>query len=568
LATQEFSLGVGSDAHEAAMARFERSNGVRRLWARDASLWTGGDEASWLGWLDLPEAPRAQLDELRTLADAARREGVRDVVVLGMGGSSLCPDVLSRSFAPGAGRPRVLVLDSTVPAQIAALDGALDLDRTWFVVSSKSGGTIEPNSHLAWFHARCVEQLGADEAGRRFVAITDPGSSLEQVARERGFRATVAGIPSVGGRFSALSAFGLLPAALQGIDLDDWLGRARAMARACGADVPARENAGVALGVAIGALAATGRDKLVLAISPALATLGGWLEQLVAESTGKHGTGVVPIDGEPLPAPGHAGDDRLFVYTRVASAPDAAQDAAALALEAAGLPVIRIGIDEPRDLAGEMFRWEVATAVAGAVLGIDPFDQPDVESAKVEARALMAAYERDGALPDAVPLLDTGEVALYGDPGLTAEPELERALTQHLSRARPGDYLAINAFVAMDPANAAPLERLRRALGRQLGLPTTLGYGPRFLHSTGQLHKGGPDRGVFLTLTADDAHDLPVPGQAWTFGVLKQAQALGDHAVLCERGRRALRVHLRAGRDVAGALDRLAGHVERALAAL
>ncbi|MEE2664029.1 MAG: transaldolase [Myxococcota bacterium] len=563
MATQRLELGVARNVFEAAIARFESKDGVRRLWERDASLWTDADEASWLGWLDLPEAPASELEPLHSLARSARDEGIRQVVVVGMGGSSLCPDVLAHSFEPAPGYPRTLVLDSTVPAQIAALEAALDLPRAWFVVSSKSGSTIEPNSLFAYFYARAVECFGEREAGARFIAITDPGSRLETVARECRFRASVPGVASVGGRFSALSAFGLLPAALQGLDLGDWLGRAREMARACGPGVPTRDNPGALLGLAIGALAAAGRDKLVLAISPGLSALGGWLEQLVAESTGKHGRGIVPIDGGTLPTPDEAGDDCLFVYTRLASAPDAAQDAAIAALEAAEVPLVRIDVDQPLDLAAELFRWEVATAVAGAELELNPFDQPDVEAAKVAARSLMTAYQRDGSLPDTAPLRVEAGFTAFADEALGDPPDLEAAIARHFARTGPGDYVAINAYLERNDANAALLGRMRQTLARKLGVPTTLGYGPRFLHSTGQLHKGGPNTGVFLQLTSDDASPLAIPGQGYSFGVLKQAQSLGDFAVLCERGRRALRIHLAS--DVTSALEELAKRIEHAL---
>lgn len=563
---QTFALGAAGAAADRALAELARADAGRRLWQRDASLWTASGEERWLGWLALAEdspATRATVAACERVASRARELGLAHTLIMGMGGSSLCPDVLARSFPAAAGHPSTLVLDSTVPAAVEAAAARIDPARTAFVVASKSGGTIEPNAFCAFFWERAVRALGERAAGERFVAITDPGSSLERLARERGFGAVVAGLPDVGGRFSALSAFGLVPAALQGLDVADWLARARAMARACGPDVAADANPGLRLGAAIGALAAAGRDKLTLAISPAIASFGGWLEQLVAESTGKRGRGVVPIDGEPLPAPDRAGDDRLFVALRLASAPDAAQDAALDALEAAGQPVVRIELDDARDLAGEIFRFEVATAIAGAVLGVDPFDQPDVESAKVEARALMAAYERDGALPSPAPLVRDGELAAFADPALGEVRTLDDALARHLARAARGDYVAINAWVAMDAAHGAALARLRDAVARATRVPTTLGYGPRFLHSTGQLHKGGPDRAVVLQVGAACARDLAVPGAAYSFGVLARAQAQGDFAVLVERGRRALRVELPGRESPSGDIDDLALRIAR-----
>jgi transaldolase/glucose-6-phosphate isomerase len=560
--TQTLNLGTASALFSSAERDFAASRGTARLWARDASLWTGTDEADWLGWLDLTDPSPEDVAPLQAIARDAAQEGIRQVVVMGMGGSSLCPDVLAQTFEPAEGHPRVSVLDSTVPEQLTALERTIDWARTWFVVPSKSGGTIEPNSFLAYFYERAREQLGGPP-GRHFIAITDPGSSLEARARELGFRSIVPGIPSVGGRFSALTAFGLLPAALQGIDLQDWLARAHPMATDCGPEVPVADNPGAQLGLAIGALAAAGRDKLSVVLSPPLAALGAWLEQLIAESTGKAGLGVVPIDGGFLPESDAAAADSLFVYVRLATAPAPSQDAAIEALLALGAPVVRIEVADPRDLAAEFFRWEFATAVAGAVLGINPFDQPDVESAKQEARSLMDEFEASGGLPETAALLEEDGIEVTADPNLEHVHELEAAIAAHFRRVGRGDYVAINAYLAMSPENQRALSRLRDLLTQRLGVPTSVGFGPRFLHSTGQLHKGGANNGVFLQLTADDPRDLPVPGQAYSFGVLKQAQALGDFAVLSQRGRRALQLHLPAASPAE--LEALILRVERAI---
>ena len=560
--TQTLTLQSASQRYAAAADRFAAADGTKRLWQRDATLWTGADEADWLGWLHPTQPEERELAPLRALAAEARNEAIEQVVVMGMGGSSLCPDVLAETFAPADGYPRVRVLDSTVPGQITSLRDEVEGTKTWFVVPSKSGGTIEPNAFLAYFFEQARQEWG-DEAGARFIAITDPGSSLEARAASLGFRAVLHGIPSVGGRFSALSAFGLLPAALQGIDLNTWLEPARAMARACGPEVALADNPGAQLGVAIGALALGGRDKLALVLSPGLRALGAWLEQLVAESTGKNGRGVVPIDGGPLPAPGDAGEDRLFVYVRLAEAPDLDQDAAVQALSDTGQPVIRIDVARASDLAGELFRWEFATAVAGAVLEVNPFDQPDVESAKREARALMTAYEETGSLPERAPLLRDGARAFFADRALSASPDAPSLIASHFARAHAGDYLSLNVYLPMEPVATRSLERLRTVLANTLGLPVALGFGPRFLHSTGQLHKGGANNGVFLQLTAEDPADLSVPGQRYSFGVLKQAQARGDFDVLCERGRRILHIHLPA--LTAAALDELVDEIARSL---
>lgn len=546
------ALGDYEKDVELALDDWRRDDRVRRLWAADASVWTNADEARWLGWLGMPAQGGAlDADLVARLRTHVEKESIAHVAVLGMGGSSLCPDVLSRTFGEATharGKPLLHVFDSTVPAFIRSAVARLDVARTLFVVSSKSGSTIEPNTLFAWLHDAVTTQLGADRAAARFVAVTDPGSSLERLAKEKGFAGVAHGIPEIGGRFSALSPFGLLPGALMGLDTDDFLARARAMATACGPDVAPADNPGVRLGLAMGVLAGLGRDKLTCVISPAIASLGAWLEQLIAESTGKHGHGIVPVGDEPVAAPDRYGDDRLFAYVRLASAPSPEQDAAVDALEAAGHPVVRMEMEDPRDLGAEFFRWEIAVAVAGAVLDIDPFDQPDVEAAKVAARDLMNAYEKEGTLPRLEPVLEQDGVALFSDPEVAPAAKrsksLRDALAAHLGRLGPGDYFAINAYLDSSDANEADLQAVRLGVREQHRVATTRGYGPRFLHSTGQLHKGGPNSGVFLQLTADDADPLPIPGERYSFGVLAHAQAQGDFQVLVERRRRALWLHL------------------------
>jgi transaldolase/glucose-6-phosphate isomerase len=539
-----------------------------RLWRRDASLWTGADEARWLGWLDGPARERAEAGARRALAEAARRDGIRHVLLLGMGGSSLCCEVLARTFGAAPGAPELVVVDSTVPGQVLAAEAQVDLGRALVVVSSKSGSTLETDVLSRHFFERLRERLGAGAAAARFVAITDPGSSLEQRARAEGWRAVVAGVPEIGGRFSALSPFGTAPAALLGVDLDDLLARAERMARACGSDSPPERSPGVALGLALGALAQRGRDKLTLVASPGLASLGAWLEQLVAESLGKLGRGIVPVDGEPLAAPDRYGDDRAFVYVRLASAPAPEQDAGVEALARAGQPVLRIDVESPAELGAEFFRWEIATAVAGARLGVNPFDQPDVEAAKVAARRLTARYEESGTLPEGEALVREGALEAHADARNAAALDattLRRLVASHLARLRPGDYFAVNAFVERSEAAERELAGLRRAVRDASRAATAVGFGPRFLHSTGQLHKGGPNTGVFLELTAHDPRDLDVPGRKIRFGALKDAQALGDFEVLCERRRRALRLHVADGDALAG-LARIRQLVESVLA--
>jgi len=536
---------------EAAEQDWQRGGKVARLWARDATLWTGADEARWMGWLDIARRQLADLAPLETLAREVRQAGFRDALLIGMGGSSLGPEVLAITLGPSAGHPRLHVIDSIDPAQVARLERRLDLDRALFIVSSKSGSTLEPNILLQYFFDRARQRLG-DRAGSRFVAVTDPGSSLEQAAARDGFWRVFPGVPAIGGRFSALSNFGLVPAAVMGLDVTRLLQRADGMAHACGPDVPVPDNPGVRLGLALGAACLAGRDKLTLVASPALASLGAWLEQLVAESTGKLGRAIIPVDGEPLAAPESYGADRVFAYTRFTARPDAAQDAAMDRLEAAGHPVVRIDVGDLYDLSAEFFRWEIATAVAGAVLGINPFDQPDVEASKGVTRRLTEAYEQTGSLPAESPMLEDAGLRFFADStnaaALTAASggasSARALLDAHLSRVRPGDYVALLAYVDMSEAHTRALQEVREVIFNRARTATALGFGPRFLHSTGQAYKGGPNTGVFLQITCDDARDLPVPGRRYTFGVVKAAQARGDFEVLASRGRRALRVHL------------------------
>jgi transaldolase/glucose-6-phosphate isomerase len=542
---------------------------MARLWKGDATLWTGKDEDRWVGWLRIIDQQRARREEFGRMASDVSLAGFTSVVVLGMGGSSLCPDVLARTWGHVPGFPRLLVMDSTLPAQVRALERQIDLRRTLFVVASKSGTTLEPAVLLSHFLDRAKGMLGAD-AGSRFVAITDPGSELEKVAQREGFRRVLHGLPSIGGRFSALSHFGMAPGAAMGVDVPRMLDRAALMAEACAADVPADRNPGLVLGAVMAAAARSGRDKLTLVAAPPIAALGAWLEQLVAESLGKHGLGVVPVAGEALGTPRSYGDDRLFVQIRLASAPSADQDKGVAALERAGFPVVRIDVASPDDLGQEFFRWEMATAVAGAVLGVNPFDQPDVEAAKVAARRVTAAYEQAGALPPESPALEGDGLRLFADPanaaalGAAAREQTPAGwLRAHLGRLGERDYFALNAFLEMSPEHDAVLRGVREAVRQGRKVATTLGYGPRFLHSTGQLHKGGPPSGVFLVLTADDAERLPIPGRRFDFGVLARAQARGDCDVLAERGRRILRVHL--GSDVRAGLRALERALQRAI---
>jgi len=547
---------------------WDAADGTRRLWARDATLWTGGDEARWLGWLDVIEHQRHALPQILAFADEVAREGFTRALLLGMGGSSLAPEVFAMTLGvvPG-GHPRLAVLDSTDPAQVREALAAGDPRTTLVIVSSKSGSTLEPDI----FKAAALDHMRAalgDGAGEHFVAITDPGSKLESEARHDGFCAVFAGAPGIGGRYSALSNFGLVPAALMGADVARLLDEAAAMRDACRPGHSAAHNPGVALGVRLGTMALHGRDKLTLIASPGIADLGAWLEQLLAESTGKHGKAIIPVDREHPAAAEAYGDDRVFVYLRLEHAADPAQDRAVEALERAHQPVIRIGLTSEYAIAQEFFRWEFATAVAGSVMAIHPFDQPDVEASKVATRALTDAYEKSGALPAETPLWSGEGVRLHADPAHAAKlgsPDtLAGWMRAHLALAGRGDYVALLAYVHMTEAHETALRTTRHRIRDAKRVATCLGFGPRFLHSTGQAYKGGPASGVFLQITCDDANDFAVPGRRYSFGVVKAAQARGDFAVLTGRGRRALRVHL--GPDVAAGLATLDAAVRDALA--
>ncbi len=559
-------------AVKATLEDWKANNKVQRLWAGDASLWTNTDEAKWLGWLGIVEEQLAKRKSFQQIAEEIRKAGFTHALLLGMGGSSLCVEVLELTFGKIDGYPKVLVLDSTDPAQIKTVESKLDLAKTIFIVSSKSGSTLEPNIFKEYFYERVKQVVGAAEAGKHFIAVTDPGSNMQKVAEASGFRHIFFGLPSIGGRYSALSDFGAIPGAIQGIDVGKLFDRAEKMVRACGASVPADQNPGAILGATLGTLAKGGRDKLTIFASPGISDLGAWLEQLIAESTGKEGHGIIPVDREQVGAPDVYGNDRVFAYLRLETAPDAKQDAAVATLESAGQPVIRITVPEIYDLGQEFFRWEIATAVAGSVIGINTFNQPDVEASKIETRKLTDAYEKSGSLPAESPVLEDGGIKLFTDEKNAAalkqaagsDATLAGYLRAHLNRLRAGDYFAVLGYIERNEAHTVQLQALRHAVRDKRRVATCLGFGPRFLHSTGQAYKGGPNSGVFLQITCDDAADLAVPGHKYTFGIVKAAQARGDFQVLADRNRRALRVHL--GADVAAGLAKLRQAIQQALA--
>jgi transaldolase/glucose-6-phosphate isomerase len=530
---------------------------VARLWAKDASVWTGDDEAKWLGWLEIADEERANLDRYAALTAEIKEAGFSDVVLMGMGGSSLCPEVLALSF----GAQNFHILDSTVPSQIAALEKRLDLSKTLFIVASKSGSTLEPNCFKQYFFERVSEVVGKEKAGQQFIAVTDPGSKMEQIAKGDGFRHIFYGKPEVGGRFSALSAFGLTAAASMGLDVAKLLSSADEMSSACRTDEPLT-NPGALLGLILGICQRNGRDKLTIFTSPEIFDLGAWLEQLVAESTGKNGVAIIPIDREPVQPAVSYGNDRVFVEVALKGSgadPDAEH---VRAIAQSGQPFVSIEVADVNALAQEFFRWEFATAVAGAVMKINPFNQPDVEAAKIEARKLTDEYERTGELPAEEPFFESNGISLFAPEdharrlrGMVDEPRLAELLSAHFATLEEGDYFALLAYLEMNEENDLLVRAIRARVLQLYLAPTCLGFGPRFLHSTGQAYKGGPNTGVFLQITADDAEDLAVPGQKYTFGVVKDAQSRGDFQVLVDRGRRALRLHISG--DIPAALKRI-----------
>ena len=544
---------------------------MQRLWQRDASLWTGDDEASWLGWLDIAEEQIAHPIKLLGLAKEIWSAGFKDVLLLGMGGSSLCPEVLRMTFGRIAGFPELHVLDSTDPAQVKSFENKIDIARTLFIVSSKSGGTLEPNIFKQYFFERTKQAVGADKAGSHFIAITDPGSKMQEVAEADRFRLIYFGRPSIGGRYSALSNFGMVPAAAMGVDTKKFLDRAQEMVRACGPSTSIEENPGAMLGIILGTAARSGRDKVTIITSPDISDLGAWLEQLLAESTGKLGKGIVPVDREELGTPQVYGNDRVFAYIHTKHATDVRQDAKVAALEEAGHAVLRIAMADIYDLGAEFFRWEIATAVAGSIIGINAFNQPDVEASKIATRNLTSEYEKTGSLPAEKPVVEDDGIKLFTDEknagelarAAGADKSLGGYLKAHLGRINHGDYFAVLGFIQMNAEHERKLQGIRHAVRDKKHVATCLGFGPRFLHSTGQAYKGGPNSGVFLQVTCDDDLELRVPQQKYTFGVVKAAQARGDFQVLAERGRRALRVHLQ---DVDAGLVTLAAATQQALA--
>ncbi len=567
-----FRLAVSSDlrgAVDAAAADWQASRKIERFWQKDPGLWTRDGEEQWMGWIDIVERQQKDAAEFAALAADVKAAGFKSALLLGMGGSSLCPEVLAETFGPQAGFPALHIVDSTDPAQVKSARDKVDLAQTLVIVASKSGSTLEPNILKQYFFEEVKKIVGAGNTGDHFVAITDPGSKMEQVAKADNFRHVFYGDPQIGGRYSALSNFGVVAATVAGLNAEKVL--AEAAKAVASAKLPVPDNPGVQLGLLLGAAANAGRDKITIFTSPEIYDLGAWLEQLIAESTGKQGKGITPVDREAIGAPAVYGKDRVFAYVRLKSTADASQDAKVAALEAAGHPVVYFEIEDLYEIFGQFFTWEVATAVAGSVMGINPFNQPDVESAKLETRVLTAEYEKTGKLPERKPFMTDEGIGLYATDAYAARLKaasrsatLAGILRAHLDQLHAGDYFATVAFLSMFSEHEAVIQEFRHKVRDKKRVATCLGFGPRFLHSTGQDYKGGPNTGVFLQITADHAEDVPIPGQKYSFGVVIDAQAAGDLAVLESRGRRVLRVHL--GADVAAGLKALSAAVAAALA--
>lgn len=533
-------------AVKSALTDWDKNKKVARLWQKDATLWTNEDESKWLAWLDSVEAELKKVDEYRNFAEDIKE--FDDIVLLGMGGSSLCPEVLSITF----GICNFHVLDSTVPAQVKAVEEKVDLAKTLFIVASKSGSTLEPNCFKQYFYQRVAETVGKENAGKHFVAITDPESKMQAIAERDGFRKIFFGNPEIGGRFSALSPFGMTVLASMQLDVEDFLKRAEVMISACKNEKPS-ENPGVILGAILGAAHEKGRDKLTIFTSPEVHNLGAWLEQLIAESTGKNRVSIIPVDREPIHPSEVYSDDRVFVYLKADKTENSEFELAFAQLKYEDQPCIKIILNSEKDLGQEFFRWEFATAVAGSIMQINPFNQPDVESAKIEARKITDEYEKIGELPQETPFFETDGIKLftseeYADELNEAveEKSLAEYLEAHLHNLEPNDYFALLAYIEMNTENEELLQELRMRVFDNYLPATCLGFGPRFLHSTGQAYKGGANNGVFLQITSDDEIDFLVPEQKYTFGVVKAAQARGDFQVLLDRNRRALRIHLGA----------------------
>jgi glucose-6-phosphate isomerase len=532
---------------EGGLEKLNQQNAAQRIWNHDASFWKSDPQVqeeigNRLGWLTVASGMQERRGEIIDFVNGVRQAGYQSAVLLGMGGSSLCPEVLRQTFGIAPGYLKLFVLDTTDPDTILAVEQQIDLNTTLFIVASKSGKTLETLSQFKYFYDK-VSRLFGTNAGDHFIAITDSGTPLEQLAREHNFRHIFINPANIGGRYSALSFFGLVPGALIGVDIEKLLSRGQEMMKECGLDHQAQDNPGLWLGAALGSLATQrGRNKVTFAISPGIASFGLWVEQLIAESTGKEGRGLVPIASEDLGKPQDYGDDRIFVYLRLDGSQNSQLTDAIETLVAAGQPEIYYDLRDDYDLGAQFFLWEFAVATAGFFLDINPFNEPNVQESKDNTNNILAQYEKQGKLPEPQPILQQSNITIYGPSNGT------QALTDYLhtflSQVRPGDYIALMAYVQQTEESEGALEALRIRLRNLYKVATTLGYGPRFLHSTGQLHKGGANNGVFIQITGQDQHDIPIPGEPYTFGILKAAQALGDFYSLENHQRRVISIHI------------------------
>ena len=556
----------------------DKQSFATRLWAKDRTIWRQGPKTkelvNRLGWLDIASRMMPHVDEVAAFAEDVKQAGFEHAVLLGMGGSSLSPEVSKLTFGVENGYPDLIVLDSTMPESVLKVRDTINPDKTLFIVAMKSGSTVETNSCYRFFY----EQV---RTGDNFVAITDPGTPLQAEAQAKSFRKLFLNDPEIGGRYSALSYFGLVPGAIIGVDIRKLLERAQSMADSCKPNVPLVQNPGIVLGALLAHHAIQGRDKLTLILPDEVLSFGYWAEQLVAESTGKVGRGIVPVESEPLAGPDVYDTDRLFAYIRLKGQKDASLDGKVSAIEAAGFPVIRMEMEDVYDLGKEYFRWEMATAAACALLGVNAFDQPNVQESKNITKALLGEYTETGSLPVEDPIISDDDISLFCDAQTRAELDAMKAGTSvesyvkaFLDLYQPANYFALMAFLIPSAESDEALRKIRAALRARYKAATTLGYGPRFLHSTGQLHKGGPNNGIFIQFTADDARDgisvefsaddaeaLGIPAGIYTFGVLKRAQELGDASALMARGRPFLRIHL--GSDIEGGLNRVLNMIGR-----
>ena len=557
LNSYQYSLPANLETEvRAKLDEWKNENKVQKIWDKDASVWTNDDEAKWLGWLDSVAAELAKIEEYKAFAEDAQK--FEKVVLLGMGGSSLCPEVLAETF----GKENFHILDSTVPAQIKTLESRLNLEKTLFIVASKSGSTLEPNTFFQYFFERVSEKVGAENAGNQFVAITDPNSKMQSIAEENNFRKIFFGDPTIGGRYSAMSPFGSAAGAAMGLDVEEFLTNASEMVEACKNENPL-DNPGTVLGIILGVCNTNGRDKLTIFTSPEIYDAGAWLEQLIAESTGKLDKSIIPVDLEEISTPENYGEDRIFAYLKLKNSSDDSLDEKVALLRDSGMPVVEIVLEDKMNLGQEFFRWEFATAVAGSVMEINPFNQPDVESAKIEAKKLTEEYEQTGEFPAETPIYEEGEIKLFTSEEYAESLEkfieggktLQKYIAAHLAHIQENDYFALLAYIERNEENKEILQQMRYKVFEEKLVATCLGFGPRFLHSTGQAYKGGANNGVFLQITSEDAEDFDVPKQKYTFGVVKAAQARGDFQVLLDRERRALRIHL--GADVKNGLQKI-----------